>query len=134
MAGKIKASLSDKEKETYKAILATAHQQLNKIGKVMPDVKDRADYILINGVSVREQMKTQEGIENPTEEQIKKYSSLYVAAALRQGMYVETFTKDFTLGGNFINYKPVPIVAKGEDSSMLKKMETMNWKILPLDS
>ena len=37
MAGKIKASLSDKEKEAYKSILATAHQQLNKIGKVMPE-------------------------------------------------------------------------------------------------
>lgn len=40
MAGKIKASLSDKEKEAYKAILATAHQQLNKIGKVMPEGLD----------------------------------------------------------------------------------------------
>lgn len=91
------------------------------LDSALPDVKDRADYILINGVSVREQMKTQEGIENPSEEQIKKYSSLYVAAALRQGLYVETFTKDITIDGTFINYKPVPIVAKGEDSTILKK-------------
>ena len=91
------------------------------LDSALPDIKDRADYILINGVSVREQMKTQEGIENPSEEQIKKYSSLYVAAALRQGMYVETFIKDYTHDGNFINYKPVPIVAKGEDSTILKK-------------
>lgn len=91
------------------------------LDSALPDVKDRADYILINGVSVREKMKKLEGIKNPSEEQIKKYSSLYVAAALRQGQHVETFTKDITVDGTFINYKPVPIVAKGEDSSILKQ-------------
>lgn len=118
-----KAPLKDNEFRNYASAVPSYMQAScdRVLDSALPEVKDRADYILIDGVSVREQMKAQEGIKNPTEEQIKKYSSLYVAAALRQGRYVETFTKDFTLDGNFINYKPVPIVAKGEDSSILKK-------------
>lgn len=93
------------------------------LDNALPNVKDRADFIFINGVSVREQMKTAEGIENPTEEQIKKFSSLYVAAALRKGIYVETFVRDY--GGtnkNKINYNPIPITVKGEDSYVTKKI------------
>ena len=89
---------------------------------VLPDVKDRADFILIDGVSVRERMRTEENIEDPTEEQIKRYSSLYVAAALRNGNYVETFMKEYgSKEGVQVNYNPVPIVAKGKDSFILKK-------------
>lgn len=131
-----KAPLKDNEFRSYASAVPSYMQAScdRVLDSALPEVKDRADYILIDGVSVREQMKAQEGIENPNEEQIKRYSSLYVAAALRQGRYVETFTKDYTVDGNFINHKPVPIVAKGEDSTILKKMETMSWKILPLDS
>lgn len=118
-----KAPLKDNEFRSYASAVPSYMQAScdRVLDSALPEVKDRADYILIDGVSVREQMKAQEGIENPNEEQIKRYSSLYVAAALRQGRYVETFTKDYTVDGNFINHKPVPIVAKGEDSTILKK-------------
>lgn len=91
------------------------------LDSVLPEVEDRADYILIDGVSVREKMRQEANIENPTAEEIRTYSSLYVAAALRNGNYVEAFTKDYIAHEDIqINYTPVPIVAKGKDSYILK--------------
>lgn len=92
------------------------------LGTAIPNVKDRADMIFINGESVRDMMKKEEEFKDkePTDEQIKKYSNLYVAAALRNGSYVEAFTKSQKSGRN-INYKPVPIIAKGENSYIQKK-------------
>ena len=92
------------------------------LDSALPIVKDRADMIFINGVSVRDMMKKEDEFKEkePTDEQIKKYSSLYVAAALRNGSYVEAFTKSLKEGKN-INYKPVPITVKGENSYILKK-------------
>ena len=90
------------------------------LDSAVPTVKERADNIFIEGVSIREKMKNEAKIENPTEEQIKKYSSLYVAAALRNGSYVEAFTRDYKSGDKY-NYKPVPITVKGDDSYIMKK-------------
>lgn len=93
------------------------------LSAALPNAKDRADMIFIDGRSVREMMKAEKEFQHkdPTEEEIKKYSNLYVAAALRNGNYVEAFTKDYRGGDKSINYKPVPITSKGEDSIILKK-------------
>lgn len=93
------------------------------LSAALPNAKDRADMLFIDGRSVREMMKAEKEFQqkDPTEEEIKKYSNLYVAAALRNGNYVEAFTKDYRGGDKSINYKPVPITAKGEDSIIFKK-------------
>ena len=93
------------------------------LSAALPNAKDRADMIFIDGRSIREIMKAEKEFQHkdPTEEEIKKYSNLYVAAALRNGNYVEAFTKDYRGGDKSINYKPVPITAKGEDSIIMKK-------------
>lgn len=93
------------------------------LSAALPNAKDRADMIFIDGRSIREIMKAEKEFEHkdPTEEEIKKYSNLYVAAALRNGNYVEAFTRDYRGGDKSINYKPVPITAKGEDSIIMKK-------------
>ena len=95
------------------------------LDSALPNVKDRADMIFIDGVSVRERMKEEKEFKDkePTDEEIKKYSSLYVAAALRNKSYVETFTRSIG-DDNKINYKPIPITAKGENSYILKKSGT----------
>lgn len=92
------------------------------LDSVLPNVKDRADLIFIDGVSVRERMQEEEELKGkePTDEQIKKYSSLYVTAALRKGSYVETFVRSIR-DEDKINYEPVPITTKGKDSYILKK-------------
>ena len=92
------------------------------LAAALPDAKDRADMLFINGRSIRDMMKDEDEFKEkePTEEEIKKYSSLYVAAALRNGSYVEAYTKD-RIGNRPINYKPVPITAKGENSYIKKK-------------
>ena len=92
------------------------------LAAALPNAKDRADMLFINGRSIREMMQDEKEFKDkePTEEQIKKYSNLYVASALRNGSYVEAFTKSQKDNGS-INYKPVPITAKGEDSYILKK-------------
>ena len=88
----------------------------------LPDAKDRADMLFIDGRSIRDMMKEEDEFQDkePTEEEIKKYSNVYVAFALRNGIHVEAFTKDKTEGRS-INYKPVPITAKGENSYIKKK-------------
>ena len=92
------------------------------LDSTLPNVKDRADLIFIDGVSVRERMQEEEELKGkePTDEQIKKYSSLYVTAALRKGSYVETFVRSIN-DNEKINYDPVPITTKGKDSYILKK-------------
>ena len=93
------------------------------LSAALPKAKDRADMLFIDGRSIREMMKDEKEFKkkDPTEEEIRKYSNLYVAAALRNGNYVEAFTKDYSGTDKSINYKPVPITAKGEDSIIMKK-------------
>lgn len=92
------------------------------LSTALPNVKDRADMLFIDGRSIRDMMKEEDEFRDkePTEEEIKKYSNVYVAFALRNGIHVEAFTKDMTERGS-INYKPVPIIAKGENSYIKKK-------------
>ena len=88
----------------------------------LPNAKDRADMLFIDGRSIRDMMKEEDEFKDkePTEEQIRKYSNVYVACALRYGIHVEAFTKSQKKDGN-INYKPVPITAKGDSSYIMKK-------------
>lgn len=123
----VKKNADPKVNEDYRKWIGSMPQYMvascdRMLNAALPNVKDRADFLFIDGVSVRDRMKEEKELQGKelTEEDIKKYSGLYVAAALRKGSYVETFTRSIGESGK-INYKPVPITVKGEDSYIMKK-------------
>ena len=123
----VKKNADPKVNEDYKKWIGSMPQYMmascdRMLNAALPNVKDRADLLFIDGVSVRDRMKKEQALQGKeiTEEDIKKYSGLYVAAALRKGSYVETFTRSIGESDK-INYKPVPITVKGENSYIMKK-------------